>query len=233
MLNWNNVAEITARDKSYNDTRKLVTPQNYGFSPGNWNISDAILDSDSRKFFIYMILDGVTPRGKRHAGMMPLQEPSGGNFLFKLRVLSRQACCRDADGNKIHESDESLENLGVDTDILPEYFDKPAEGDIVEWKGAFKQYDSERGKKVNNSILREWAAMGIRPEEYVEFTVDSDGCIMVPYPFVQSMLRKKGERLTFPKFGKINRASRSKRKLTNWWFKEVPRDYKSPKQKRK
>jgi hypothetical protein len=182
MINWSTVSAATNRQRAYSDVRKILKPDNYGFGPGNWNMTDLIRDEDSRKFHAYQILDGVTAKHKRAPGLQPLQDVSGGPFLFKLRVLTRQACCRDKKGNIIWQSEQALEDMGSADDILPDYKEKPESGDVVEWKGQFREWDEDSDRKVTGHVLREWAARGIRPETYVEFTVDSDGCILEKRP---------------------------------------------------
>ena len=234
MINWNNVSPATAKEKAFADVRKLIVPKNYGTDDGQWNMTDLILDDEPRKHMAYQVLDGVTLKHKHAPGLLPMQDTDGrGKFLFRLRVLTRQACCKDKEGHRIFVSDEAFETMGGEGDILPSPKDTPHEGDVVEWKGQFRTYDEENGRKVTGAVLREWAARGIRPESYVEFPVDSDGCIWVSYPHVQMMLRKKGANLAFPKFKKTDKRRRgAQRKLINWWFEEVPRDYKAPQKRR-
>lgn len=218
---WGQIEPLTAKKRARSSLRKVITAKNYGWDNGEWNLTELVQSSDSRKFLGFEILEGITPDGKKHPGA-ELKQPGGaGPFLFRFKVLTRQACCRTAEGFKIHQSEESLEFLGDDGDIICDAKDKPVPGDIVEWKGYRKTWDEDQDRDIDTGVLREWALRGIRPEEFIEFEVDDDGCIWVPYPYALSMLQKHGERIAFPEFKKRDKTKRSKRRVTNWWFQEV------------
>jgi hypothetical protein len=235
MFSFARAGEGSARKKAYLALRRLVTAKTYGFDDRDdttWNLTDMIRSTDARKHMVYAILDGVNWELKYKPGILPMQEADGsGPFTFRLKVLTRQACCRTHDGHKIWERDEALTEFGSDGDIVAEFGDAPQPGDIVEWKNQWREVDEDSGRDVDAAMLNEWAARGIRPESYVEFVVDKDGCISVPYPFSLMMLRKRGKNLTFPKFRKKNRAKPRERKLINWWFEEVPKDFRAPRKR--
>lgn len=218
-INWAQIAAITARSVAHSQLMKIITPSNYGWGPNEWNLSEVVQTTDSRKFMVYQLLEGTQPDGRKHPGM-ELKAPGGaGPFLFKFQVLTRQACCRDKDGNKFWTYPEALETYGDDGDICPAFDDVPQPGDVVEIKGYRKTWDAENDRPVDTKVLRQWAFQGTRPESYVEFEVDEEGCIHVPYPFALSMLSNHGEKIAFPMFQKPGKGQ--KRKLTNWWFREV------------
>ena len=220
-INWATIEPISSRKKSHSGLKKVITAQNYGFDDGEWTLTELVQSTDPRKFLCYQILEGVQPDGRRHPGS-ELKQPGGaGPFLFRFEVLTRQACCRTKDGHKIWETEEALEYLGDENDIVADAADKAVPGDIVEWKGFVKTWDDDGDRPVDAGVKREWALKGIRPENFVELEVDDDGCIWVPYPYALSMLQKYGERLSFPQFKKKDKQKPTRRRITNWWFREV------------
>lgn len=223
MIDWTGVQALPAKSGVVASLRKMITKANYGFEPGQWNMTALIQDEDTRKYHAYQVIEGIDEELKMNA-LRSLR------MDFRLKVLSRQACCRDKDGHKIWERKQALDNLGMPGDFIVEYDDLPQQGDVVEWKGTVKVGD-ENGKPIDGKTIKRWAVQGIRPENYEEWIVDSEGCISVHYPFVLSMLSRKGHRLAFPQFRKIDKASKSKRKMTHWYFREVPLDYIEKKRK--
>lgn len=220
-INWGQIEALTARRKAHAGLRKVITAQNYGWGPGEWNLTELVQSEDARKFLGYQILEGIQPDGRKQPGS-ELKQPGGaGPFLFRFQVLTRQACCRDADGHQIWQSEEALENFGDDGDFVCDAKDLPVPGDIVEWKGYRKTWDDEGDREVTSGVLREWSMQGTRPEQYLEFEVDEDGCIWVPYPYALAMLQRHGQRLCFPEFKKKDKQRPTKRRITNWWFREV------------
>ena len=220
MIDWNGVPQLPAKNRVIAGLRKVITKQNYGFGPGQWNMTGVIQEQDIRKYHIYQIIEGIDAEMKRDT-------LRGIRMDFRVKVLTRQACCRDKEGHTIWQRQQALENLGMDGDFVPEFNDPPQPGDVVEWKGAAKTED-EYGNPVDSKTIKRWAQRGIRRQEFEEFIVDEDGCISVHYPFILSMLKKHGERIAFPQFRKVDNKSKNKRKITNWQFREVPQDYRAP-----
>jgi hypothetical protein len=184
-------------------------------------LTELVQSSDPRKFLGYQILEGIQPDGRKHVGSELKAAGGAGPFLFRFEVLTRQACVRDADGNTIFSTEEALDAIGDEGDFVCDAKDKPQPGDIVEWKGHRRTWDDEGDREVTSGVLKEWALRGERPVTYVEFEVDDTGCIMVPYPYALSMLQQNGERLVHPEFKKKDKQKPTKRRITNWWFREV------------
>lgn len=153
---------------------------------------------------------------------------------IRLRVLTRQACVCDRELKPLNNP------LGMGMD--PAYMDgakeneEPQQGDIVIWKGDLREGFA---KKTPNEIARferehehekaPWRE-GMR-HLYKEFVVDADGCITVRAATAVDMLTRRGERLSFPKFSHrpAPHSTRPERTISNWWFREVPGDFRKNK----
>jgi len=230
-INWSNLRNSTDKYGLERQARQILKANNYGFNKDQWNLTEIVQTTDSLKFLLYQIFDGE--KLKDGTKLPPMSDNDGQPFRFKLKVLNRFACCRDKDGNKIWQWTQAKQEFGEENDILPDPFDEPKPGDVVEIKGTRKMYDEEHGRGVDFTVLKEWAVRRIRPENYVEYVVDQDLCISVQFPYVLSMLSKHGKNVAFPQFKKIVRRNRlgdikdkdQLRRLTNWYFQEVPKDY--------
>lgn len=212
-INWNEYPSIIYKTKLHKALRKLITEQNY--KDGIWTLTDVIADDDARKFTIYKILEGIRPNGEKRYDMAP-------RITFKFEVITRQACCRDAKGNTLWQSEEALALQGAKGDSVPKHDEKPIPGDVIEWKGHAITVDEDTDRPVDAKILKKWARMGKRPNEYLEFEVDRDGCISVNYPTCLEMLSRKGFKGAKPQFRKTHIKDKRRRRLTNWWFREIP-----------
>lgn len=210
-INWQSLPGAVKRQDLYRDLKEILTPERY--ANGEWTLTEIIKTPDLRAQRALEILDGLDIKGKRSPGVI---QP---RVDFRFKVLSRQACCRDKNGTKIWFKNASLENSDTDGDIVAKPDDLPKPGDVVEWKGNAKQYD-EQGNEIDATVTRRWAYLGVRPEEYIDFVVDRDGCISVPYPWAYSMLVKYGRKISKPKFRR-----KSARQITNWFFEEVSTNY--------
>jgi hypothetical protein len=222
-INWRDFSPNTKRTKLHGELRKFITEKSY--KEGNWTLSEILNDNDERKHVVYKILEGIQPDGRSRPDLRPM-------IVFRFEVLTRQACCRDKNGRTIWETKDAFELYGEDGDHLPAYDDKPKPGDIVEWKGHRIEADPETGNPVDSRLLKKWALMGKRPNEYDEYEVDQDGCILVSYPQCKAMLDKRGFGGPKPRFRKGHIQDKKKRRMTNWWFKEVPPGQKMKRKKR-
>lgn len=221
-MEWSRFPKINHKFKLFKELRQIVNQENY--DRGLWNLTDLVLDEDPRKFAIYEILQGTNHDKTFRPDMAPL-------ISFRLQVLTRQACCENKHGDRMWSNEEAREIQGEESDLLPNYDELPHKGDIVEWKGHARSYDPETEKPVDSKILKRWAAQNKRPNDYHRFEVDGDGCITVRYPQVLEMLSRKGVKSSKPRFRKVHRRDRKdqkRRRLTNWWFKEVPAKFKKP-----
>ncbi len=229
MINWNEIQNASIKAKIRVDMNKIITSPRYGWADGEWNLTELINTEDSRKFVAYQIFEGARNDGTVEPGAA-LKGADGLPFRFRFQVLSRQAVCKDKDGNKIWWFDEAKLTSGEENDIIPLDTDPPKPGDVVECKGDMITSDPDTGAPMSSKKYKAWARQGKRPHHYIEFIVDEYGCINVPYPHALSMLQKSGFRIAYPKHRKVNRQN-PKRRITNWWFKEVPQDFKGKQRK--
>lgn len=227
MIKWDTVDQRTV-NLAYLAMSRIITPSNYGTDDGQWTLTELLQTDLALRYHAYKILDGVDAQCNRPQGLAPLTGDDGHAYKFRFRVNTRQACVRTKDGQKIFASREAHEDAGGDG-ILPDHLAQPEPGDIVEWKGQFRRYDSEKGREVDGKVLKEWAMRGIRPETYIDYVVDKDGCIEVPYPYALAMLTRKGKSLAYPRFTKQKRGKKVTRRITNWWFEEVSQNYRKKK----
>lgn len=211
----------------FEEFRRLITVENY--LAGDWTLTEAVQQTNPIKFWVYRILDGVDNEEERT--LERLMDDDGREFRFRLKVLSRFACCEDKKGRKIYMYKQAVENSYDENSFVPDVKDLPKQGDIVEWKGKDIKVDPDTGKRVDARTFKRWAYQGQRPNRYNRYTVDKDLCIRVPYPDVIMMLNKHGVKCCFPRFKKKNRGDH--RMITNWYFQEVPIDYTTKKDDKK
>lgn len=222
-INWLDFPSIIHRTKLHKAVSKFITRESY--EQGKWNLTDVIADDDPRKFVVYEVLEGIqADRRTKRPDLAP-------RIDFKFEVLTRQACCRDKHGNTLWQNKEAMTLYGEPDDLLPEYNEKPKPGDVVEWKGHAITVDPDNDNPVDAKTLKKWARMGKRPNEYKEYVVDADGCITVWYPQCLEMLSRKGFRGAKPQFRKTHIKDKTRRRMTNWWFKEV--DPSKPRRKKR
>jgi hypothetical protein len=224
-INWSAFNRNANRQEIGRQIAQIVTPDNYGFDNGQWNLTDIIVESSSLRFPALQLIAGDQPNGKPSPGG-PMRGRDGEKLRFRLQVLTRQACSRDKDGNPLNGWDKDKQGDGN-----PEPGDSPQHGDVVRIKGDFKQRDSAG----NELRLAARVAARHRGEEiwnYAEKIVDEDGCISCNYAQAHQLLSQKGYRIVFPEHRQRDKAAEEKNKpqrtITNWHFKEVPVDYKKP-----
>ena len=192
---------------------------NYGFGDENWNLSGIIKTEDPRKSYCLMILDSRHTNGEVSEADK-IVGPDGNPITFKLLVLSRFACEMDKDGNRIFRSKEAKDRSGQSSDIVANPGDKPRPGDVITFKIGFKTRNSD-GLEMKDVELMSMAEDGQDIYDRRKLVVDSDLCITLPNPYAMMALRRHGERMIFPEFSVQYRP----RKVTNWWFREVPKSY--------
>ena len=210
MINLNRITFAGNRARLIAHLRtEILTPENYGTGDGQWTLTEIAQMERGKQIPFFQAIAGDDPDSGKPIYGGQIRDIDGGEyFLFRLQVLSRQACCRSASGEPLGQM------CAVD--------ELPVEGDVVEWKS--HKRPSETGVVVTASDLRTWSYRGIRPHIYVEFRVDRDGCIMVPFRYALPMMQKHGERLVFPE----RESHGGSRLIANWRFREVPRDWRNP-----
>ena len=219
MLNWADIPEATNSNRCHATIRRHMTYDNYGFERGQWNLTDIIKATDSRQAFCMMILDGKLVNGEKHESII-ITGPDGNPMLYKLHVLSRYACKYDKDGHRLFTSEDGFQRSGETGDLLIQPGDKPEPGDKIPFKISQRITD-EDGNEIRSLDIMAMAEDGRDIYDRKVFTVDKNHCITLPYSYALMALRRHGHRIVFPEFNRQYRP----RKVTNWWYQEVMRDF--------
>jgi len=217
------------RDEAKERIREIITVENYGFEGGQWNLSD--LRTMKRKdfqIFAYKHIEGVDQKSGRPDARRTLRDANGMPMMFRFAVLTRQACDRDKDGNPLGLLNKDRYVRSRDLYNKPD--DKPQPGDIVRVKGDPELLNDD-DTQVDQARVMELHAQGKDIYNWHEYTLDEVCTIRVPYEPANAMLKSHGKRLVFPEFQRPGLGEASKR-ITNWWFEEVPQDYKKPRKQR-
>lgn len=192
-----------------NETRlaleKEIRSDNYGFGPGQWNLTGLLNPKapDTRKrLFALQIVNGDTPSGGK---VEQLVDDEGQPLKFKLKVLTRQACYIPDD-------------IGIRT--IPAYDEKPKKGDVVLIKRDIK---TRNGKPLTPNERDFLEANGEFSHDMTRAVVDSDGCITVSFNSAVQLLQQWGERISSP--SQFDRGS--KMRILNWRFAEVDKNGKT------
>lgn len=202
----------------------MKNPDNYGSSEEQWSFTQITRalktdGNEKRKAELCLAsLDGLEVDGKRHHERAV--KWNGTAPVFRLRVLSRQACHEDKDGNRLWWRQDAKQFNGTESDIVVSHDDAPVAGDIVRCKIDMEPFNDE-GKRMSTSDQEALIHEGREITNYNRFDVDKNSCITVGYPDVMMLLNKNGERLAFPQFQKMDRRNKADRKITNWLFREV------------
>lgn len=203
--------------------RDLITAENYGFKEGQWTLTDIItMHRADFKVFAKQIIEGVERETGTSDMRLQLKDISGQPLLFKIRVLTRQACDRDRKNNPLGLFDKDTYIRSKETYSKPE--DIPQPGDVIKWPGEYIMYNSD-GTIINQFQKMEMRARGVPIQYWYEYVADNDLTISVPYMPAIEMLQLRGKRLVNPEFARVDK-NQKRRTITNWFFEEVPRDYK-------
>ena len=235
-MDWKKYDRLATGDLVRNQINEdgTLTEQNYDgskfISDGDtWNISEFI---DSTLMCRSAFIARCMLTGKNEKGVDDLNNPNplSTTMRIKIKVLSRQGCHLDADGEEINVRPKDL-----DMCINPN--DKPKEGDIVLVRDGMKVLNKlskpYEGAERNRDIM---TGKSIYHES--KYKVDADGCIMVSIKDAFSLLGKAGKRLVMPEFkpklSGLNRDDRKlERRISNWLYQEVAQDFVSEGTKKK
>jgi hypothetical protein len=257
MINWGRLGKLSNRQDVYGALRKIIIAANYGKDDGQWSITELINERSNAANAARRLIEGVDQNGRKD-GAGHLRGENGQEFSVKLRVLTRQACMTDKDGNPIDYWDVTNENE-EDGVICPKYTDAPKEGDYVWVKGDPMVNHPDTGKKLQKKDrmalhARRQSELGydVKPDlalfYWTQYPVDADGCITVSYVHAVQLLTTKGKRIVLPEFttGTKKKSAKDKsvkRFITNWLFEEAvlsppkpkpePEPEEKPKPKRK
>jgi hypothetical protein len=248
-INWNTLPPSTAIGYYRQQLSRVMNPSTYGPGDNEWSLTEIMKQTPDKKIPALMLISGDEPGGRKN----PDREfkNNGMPMMFRLKVLTRQACHRDKTGKLICRTDEEFEFDKDQKILVNDSSEKPKPGDVVRWKDRIREPDTmiPASSGYNNqeisammaephlssSHLDNWKANGEECHIWAEFTVDDDLCILVPFKFAQPMLKQKGFRMpAIPQFMRTDRVKageKPKRRITNWWFQEVFDDYRRKKKK--
>jgi hypothetical protein len=219
MFSWSDIPDAMSLQRCLAAVRTKMEFVNYGFGPGQWNITDIIKSDDPRKDLCMYVFEGKLEDGKVYEDQK-LVGLDGNPMLFKLKVLTRQACTNDSDGHRIFKSKSGLDKSGDTGDFVSEFGDLPHPGDEISFKISFKSRD-EDGLRMTTSKLMSKVMDGQDIYSRRVCRVDKDLCITLPNPFALSALQRHGYRISFPEWD----VQYKPRKVSNWWFQEVPLNF--------
>jgi len=186
-IRWSEIHSGPNVSQAREDARRQINASNYG--PDGWTVQE-IVDlpkGDPQRLLALEILHGERA-GKRSG--VAVDSP------VRLRVTSRQACVRDAEGNAIGET-RTLRQRSIDGRPAPYYApisrhdEAPQPGDIVAVKGARRE---ARGPYLTRAQRKRWELEGTPRHEMMEYPVDDVGCITVPAPVAVRLLDRHGPR---------------------------------------
>jgi hypothetical protein len=197
-----------------------------------WSVSEMVENDDRAVLFGIMLLMGTDERGRKLGAGNGINRADKKN-LFRLQLMTRQACDMDAQGNRLVKNPCEV---GHQSEVLNcvKFEDKPLPGDIVRIKGDRFDNDPMTGKKLTSRAVRDAAQQQGRDLfAYDTYEVDEDGCIDVEFEHCLELLTKWGHRIAGPQFQRLNTNKKDERgnldkaqiKITNWRFKEVADDF--------
>ena len=235
MVDWNNINQHQSYAKIRADLETRITPDNYGFESGNWNLTELLTEGPPLGIICTQIIAGEANNGRRSPAHVPMAAPDGrGGFPFRLKVLTRQACDMAADGMYINGW--SAGNLPkrmqtMDNTLFPTDKEAPLEGDVITLKRAARE---RLDPQERNKLM----ARGESAWYLTRKTIDADGCIWCEYGEALELLHRAGKRLVYPEFRRPDRSleeaakkghGEKPRRIAQWHFEEVPADYSAPK----
>ncbi len=244
-IKWNEIRGLSNHQEIDKVLRKKIVASNY-YSEKNsegWSLTELIKEPSGGGMHALQIIMGHDRKGRTRGDIQPLTD-NGLPFLYRLKVLTRQACSRDKDGTIINgwdkdqtEDYEDYQSPDNDFIIVPGPKDEPCEGDIVRIKGDFREKD-EDGNLLNKQYREYALENGKDIHHYKDVAIDKDGCITVDFNSAMQLLKLNGMRVVkAPRFRKRDKVKDQKkepqRQIVNWLYEEVPREYKKKKQQSK
>lgn len=211
----------------------LEARENYfGTGERGWTVTEMLIGIDQVTIAVLNALCGTMVTGeKKGAGSRPPIR------TIKLKVLTRQACSCDAQGNIINGTLTGCDRFAKDA---PSIDTPPIPGDIIVVKGDLRTKEDIGEDPTPRALANfeqrhqheKFRFRSALRNNYDEYEVDADGCITVEPAHAIQLLRRNGEELVFPKFKREALGdTRPQRVISNWFFREVPPNYSEPKQK--
>lgn len=233
-IRWGELSELRNKQQIQKRLKGMITASTYGVGPDKWTLTELINERSGPADMARRIIEGVGVDGKID-GQGPMTGADGSVFTVRLRVLTRQACFRDAGGKPINYWDVTDAGDGEDLEIFPACDDAPQPGDEVWVKGNAITHHPDTGSRLRKQDRialhrRVEADLGyeVKPDialfYWTKYPVGHDGCITVSYPHACQLLTTKGKRLVLPEFTTGSRKKKDaqvKRLISNWQFEEV------------
>jgi hypothetical protein len=228
-MEFSRIDVIGNNDRILTELHELITKGNYngnarGDENGNkWSTTDILTQFNST---LSAPLASCILSGTDSGGRIVKRTALIDTLMVKIKVLSRQACFRDVDGDRLLTNPTSPKQV-LSTDL-------PVEGDQVRVSQGPQMTNEITGKNLTFHQRNRVIAEGKQLKTFEYYEVDEDGCIIVPLREAMSLLKKSGIRIAFPEFGLAHTRVKDveegeKRRITNWLFEEVAIDYEAPK----
>jgi hypothetical protein len=239
-INWKEFNQVNNKQARLALVREHFTAKNKGFGEGQWNLTEIIAQKDNAATMALHYIAGDVVNGVRARGQLQM-------LTYRLQVVSRQACMYDKDGTYLNGFDRfDLEG--------PKPDDKAKPGDVIRikrdlilrdpddpekkvtWKEKNKMLDRVNAKLLAKREMYQGKIRRARMEEaayeWEEVVVDEEGCITVGIMDALDMLKTKGYGIAKPDFRdplktKMGEKPIPERQITNWYYLEVPDDFKS------
>lgn len=238
-INWAKFSQLDNKQEKIYGIKQSITDGNYGTGPDQWTISEIIgEDSNASRVAQHIIAGDPIEGGRVVQGDLQRRN-------YRLKVVSRQACKYDKDGNYL----QGFDRYDLDG---PEFNEPAKEGDKIYVKGLPILKDPDDPKKgvthrekakmlnrLNMKLLQRGETYKGKPRrakmeeatyEWSVKTVDKDGCIRVGIMDALDMLKTRGYGISFPERRKLQKAKLGEkaipeRIITNWYYLEVAEDY--------
>lgn len=216
-------------NEQQNVIEKEIVKENYnGSARGDakgWSLTDIIAQfrSTASAPLASCFVSGVTTSGKVVTPVSMLY-----TLMVRLKVLSRQACCKDKDGKPLSTDPTSKKQV--------KFGEQPKAGDVVRIKTGPALINKRNGEALTIYQRNYKINNGEALADFTYATVDSDGCITVTAGDAMTLLKAKGKRIVFPEHGIAHSSIKdtdegAARRITNWLFEEVAADYTTKKKR--
>jgi hypothetical protein len=240
-LDWAAIAHGGNKQTITAKLRKVLTGANYGNKPGQWTLTEMFTERSGPAETARQILLGIDDLGKSDGLGGVTDAETGQPLLIKLRVLTRQACKRAADGRGINDWDPTqTDAINANGEYCPAIEELPQPGDEVWIKGnaltecpvtgermirkhrlaARARLEAELGRQVKADLAT---------YQWTRAKVDANGCITVGLEKAMQLISRHGKRVNMPQFSSGRMQEKNQRRITNWLFEEcfdsgAPRD---------
>lgn len=211
------------------EIEKHIVDDNYnGSSRGDgkgWSLTDIIqqFKSTGSAPLASCAVGGVTTSGQVVTPISMMY-----TLMVKLKVLSRQACYKNKDGEALTNDPTSKKQI--------RFADQAQKGDVVRIDRGPALVNKRDGKALSVYERNYKVNNGEALQDFTYATVDDDGCITVTAGDAMTLLKNKGKRIVFPEHGIAHSSIKdtdegAARRITNWFFEEVSGQYTAKKKR--